>query len=184
MSENGFFSGNPKTEWLPDTDGPDREMKLLEDFKYTDPSGREWLAPQESVVNGASIPRPLWATVGSPYTDDYRKASIVHDVACGDPAILRKEADKMFYSACLAGGCSKSQAALLYAGVRLGAWGGSVGSWLPFKRSALLYRLPEDRTEQEQELLDKYKEIAVDIEQLGDEPSFEEVDELIERKLK
>ena len=36
MYKHGFFSGNPKTEWLADTDGPDREMKLLEDFKYTD----------------------------------------------------------------------------------------------------------------------------------------------------
>ena len=184
MSEHGFFSGNPKTEWLPDTNGPDREMKLLEDFKYTDPNDREWLAPKGSVVNGASIPRPLWAIVGSPYTDDYRRASILHDVACKNSEVSRKEADKMFHSACLAGGCSKSQAALLYAGVRLGAWGESVGGLIPFKRSALLYRLPDDRTEQEQELFNKYKELAIEIKQLGGEPSFEEVDELIEQKLK
>jgi hypothetical protein len=30
------FSGNPKTEWLPDG----RKMKLLEEFTYTDPRNR------------------------------------------------------------------------------------------------------------------------------------------------
>ena len=106
------------------------------------------------------------------------------DFSGDDPNIPRKEADKMFYYACIAGGCSKSQAALLYAGVRLGDWAGSVMNWLPFKRTALLYRLPDERTSEERELLDKYKELATDIKQLGDEPSFEEVDEVIERKLK
>jgi len=117
----GKFSGNPKTEWLSNATSPDRDMKLLEDFSYTDPNGRIWPAPMGSVVNGASIPRPLWSLVGSPYTEDYRNASVVHDVACDDPAVDRAEADEMFYYACLAGGCNKGQARALYLGVRVGA---------------------------------------------------------------
>ncbi len=104
MSNHGAFSGNPKTEWLVDRSGADRNMRLLEDFLYTDPDGKKWPAPSGSIIDGASIPRPLWATVGSPYTDDYRRASVVHDVACDSPAIPRKDADVMFYHACLAGG--------------------------------------------------------------------------------
>ena len=119
---NGIFSGNPKTEWLTSAVSPDRDMKLLENFSYDDPSGRKWLAPANSVINGASIPVALWSTVGSPYTGDYRCASIVHDVACDDPTVIRKEADKMFYFACLAGGCSLGQARMLYVGVRIGSW--------------------------------------------------------------
>ena len=109
MPNYGTFSGNPKTEWLADTLGVDRDMQLLEDFAFTDPNGRVWPAPKGAVVNGASIPRPLWSAVGSPYTDDYRRASVVHDVACNTPSVPRKEADVMFFFACRAGGCSASQ---------------------------------------------------------------------------
>lgn len=118
----GTFSGNPKTEWLTSAAGPDRDMKLLEDFSYVDPSGRKWPAPKGSVINGASIPQALWSSIGSPYTGDYRCASIVHDVACDTPTVIRKEADTMFYNACITGGCSKGEAGILYIGVRVGSW--------------------------------------------------------------
>ena len=110
MSNHGSFSGNPKTEWLSDASNPDRDMSLLADFSFTDPDGKVWTAPKGSVVNGASIPQPLWSTVGSPYTDDYRRASVVHDVACNTPGVPRKTADVMFYHACLTGGCGALQA--------------------------------------------------------------------------
>ncbi len=122
------FSGNPATEWLTEA-GPDRRMKLLADFWYDDPDGRRWLAPRDATVDGASIPAPLWSIVGSPYTGDYRRASIVHDLACDDPAVDRREADRMFYRACLAGGCPVDEAQLLYAGVRIGAWLPRVRLW-------------------------------------------------------
>ncbi|UUZ48363.1 DUF1353 domain-containing protein [Massilia sp. B-10] len=98
---NGVFSGNPKTEWLSDQGG-DRDMRMLEAFWYIDPNGRRWDAPAGTVVNGASIPRTLWSTVGSPYTGDYRRAALVHDAAVGSSGVLRADADTMFYFACLA----------------------------------------------------------------------------------
>jgi hypothetical protein len=115
------FSGNPRTEWLVDA-GPDREMRLLEPFSFVDPAGRLWEVPAGMEVNGASIPRTLWSSVGSPYTGDYRRAAILHDAAIRDPLVVRAEADAMFYQACLAAGCTPSQAKLLYAGVCLGSW--------------------------------------------------------------
>lgn len=118
---NGAFSGNPKTEWLTEA-GADRNMRLLDDFWYDDPNGRRWEAPAGSIVNGASIPEALWSSVGSPYTGDYRRASVVHDVACDTPGIVREDADDMFYWACRTGGCSAAQAKVLYLGVRLGSW--------------------------------------------------------------
>jgi hypothetical protein len=118
---NGTFSGNPLTEWLTDrTD--DRNMRLLAPFWYIDPQGRRWEAPAGSIIDGATIPRTLWSSVGSPFTGSYRRASIIHDVAVLTPSILRGDADTMFYSACLSGGCTLFQGKLLYAGVRLGAW--------------------------------------------------------------
>ncbi|MBI2502939.1 MAG: DUF1353 domain-containing protein [Candidatus Latescibacteria bacterium] len=185
MASPGHFSGNPKTEWLSDPGKPDREMRLLEDLSFTDLDGRVWRAPKGSVINGASIPRPLWASTGSPYTDDYRNASVVHDVAYDDPNIPRKDADKMFFYACIAGGCSILQAAKLYAGVRLGDWLSKVKKRLPFSRSMLLYRLPGQQDAQEAELRAKYTLIATEIDdRLNEESSFEAVDALVESRLK
>ena len=117
----GSFSGNPKTEWVCEQ-GEDRNMCLLETFWYVDPQGRRWEAPKGATTNGASIPRTLWSSIGSPYTGNYRRASIVHDIAIRSQCILRADADTMFYFACLAGGCMLMEAKLLYAGVRVGTW--------------------------------------------------------------
>ena len=124
MSNLNFIPPEPTTKWLNVPDKNDRDMELLAEFTFTDSKGVRWVAPKGSKINGASIPSSLWSTVGSPYTGGYRRASIVHDVACvnanndGD----RKKADLMFFDACIAGGCSKFQANTLFMGVRVGAW--------------------------------------------------------------
>jgi hypothetical protein len=125
------FSGEPSLQWLTEP-VDDRRMLLLDDFWFDD-GQRRWEAEgKTTTVDGASIPRALWTLVGSPYTGDYRRASIVHDVACveaGGSATKRRQADRMFYKACRAGGCSPSRAALLYLGVRIGAYAGLVPAW-------------------------------------------------------
>ncbi|MCP9842014.1 DUF1353 domain-containing protein [Synechococcus sp. J7-Johnson] len=129
--EHGFFSGEPSTRWMTEI-GSDRKMQLLEDFAFTDPDGFAWEVPSGYEVDGASIPKALWSLVGSPYTGDYRRASIVHDKACNDAVgdiALRRAADRMFYHACRAGGCTPEEANTLYLGVRIGALGGVVPLW-------------------------------------------------------
>ena len=184
MSNHGTFSGNPKTEWLVDQNGADRNMCLLEEFWFIDPDGRKWLASKGSVVNGASIPRPLWATVGSPYTDDYRRASVVHDVACNDPAIPRKDADVMFFHACLAGGCSFFQAKLLYAGVRIGAWTSSSLAPTALSKEKLLFKIPFKMSADEQFVHGKFHELASEMQLLKDDASIAELDAVIDKHLK
>jgi hypothetical protein len=184
---HGKFSGNPKTEWLVDHNGKDRNMKLLEDFFYTDPQGKVWNAPAESEINGASIPRALWSTVGSPYTDDYRRASIVHDVACdaATSAQDRKKADVMFYHACLAGGCDSLQAAVLYAGVRIGAW---AAQNLPQRAvtgdSTQLLKMVTKMPIDDHFIQEKLKNITNDIKELSDSASLSEIDALIENHIR
>ena len=180
MSPNyGSFSGNPKTEWLSDPGLPDRDMKLLEDFSYTDPAGKTWPAPQGSIVNGASIPRPLWSTVGSPYTDDYRSASVVHDIAVEDTAVNRKEADKMFYYACLAGGCSLKQASLLYAGVRIGSWA-SDKRWLRlFTKEKMLFRLPGQKMNEEAEMLELFDKLHRAVAPAAETMTFDQLEKMV-----
>ena len=158
---HGQFSGNPSTEWMEDA-GPDRNMRLLADFFFVDPDGRKWVASKDSVVNGASIPEALWSSVGSPYTGNYRRASIVHDVACDTATVSRAEADKMFYFACLAGGCSMLQAKLLYAGVRIGAWTSSLlpEGYVPEVGALPEPKLPSQHTMNELVVRAKYTLIA------------------------
>ncbi|MDL2357639.1 MAG: DUF1353 domain-containing protein [Pseudomonadota bacterium] len=179
---NGSFSGNPKTEWMCD-DGEDRNMRLLEPFWYTDPQGRRWDAPAGSVTNGASIPRTLWSSVGSPFTGNYRRASIIHDIAIRNRAIVRGDADTMFYFACLAGGCMLVEGKLLYAGVRVGSWA-SLGSDYAGSLLSLLPaapRLPGQQSPAELAMRAKYTLLASELNVTADD--FPTIRATVERHL-
>ncbi len=180
----GSFSGNPKTEWLVEARSDDRKMRLLEDFSYVDPNGRIWMAPKDSVVDGASIPRALWTSIGSPYTSDYRRASVVHDVACATSGVPRKDADEMFYFACLAGGCTEMEARLLYAGVRIGAWTlAALPPRTPDQELSMYRARIGDPLAEERLLRDKLQEIADDMRSLPEGASMQELDQVIGQHL-
>ena len=179
---NGLFSGNPKTEWLSDK-GDDRDMRVMEAFWYIDPDGRRWDVAAGTIINGASIPRTLWSSVGSPYTGDYRRAALVHDAAVGREGVLRQEADTMFHFACLSGGCSMLQAKLLYAGVRLGTWANS-NHLLAMDAVVLApgaVRLPGQQTPRELELRARYTMIANELMATSDH--FGDIQQVVDRHL-
>lgn len=178
----GTFSGNPRTEWLSGK-GDDRDMRLIDPFWYTDPQGRRWDAPSGTVINGASIPRTLWTSVGSPYTGDYRRAAVVHDAAVGSAGVPRAEADTMFYFACLCGGCSALQAKLLYAGVRLGAWAEAnhIFSMDAVAMAPDATRLPGQQSPRELELRARYTLIAHQLMATGD--NFADIERVVDRNL-
>lgn len=115
----GKFEGNVVTEWL-DPEGDNRRMRLLSDFAYLAPDGERWSAPSGWVVDGASIPRVLWSTVGSPYEGGYRRASVIHDVACDLKARPWRAVHRAFYNAMRADGVGLFQAKLMYAAVFAG----------------------------------------------------------------
>ena len=177
----GSFSANPKTEWLTEP-GEDRNMMILEDFWYIDPKGRHWLAPRNSIINGASIPSALWSSVGSPYTDDYRRAAIVHDVACQDLKIIRAEADEMFYFSCLAGGCSLIKSKILYAGVRIGAAVGSKPMLLIGDLTLKNYKLPGEHSKND--LLVRAKFTILEEKLTSSSDNFVEIKEIVDNELK
>lgn len=177
----GTFSGTPRTEWLNVPADDARDMKLLEDFSYTDASGKQWDAPAGSIINGASIPASLWATVGSPFTGSYRNGSIIHDVACvrAHSKAERKAADLMFYEACLAGGCARDQANDLYIGVRIGAW------WSPpapqLESVPLANRAPE-RTSAD--AVKAFREVRKKLGDRKDVAKPAEIEKLVEEEVK
>src|SRR4051794_8736903 len=185
-NEFGRFSGDPRTRWIASANAPDRTMELLEDFSYSDPKGREWLAPADSIVDGASIPEALWTLVGSPYTGDYRNASILHDVAtaAADTPAKRKAADRMYYYACRCGGCTKRQAVVQYLGVRIGAWFPSVDRWQPLTRRASTKSGVFLQDAAAASLIGTFYEISADIEPDLDSLSIEEVEAIADRHLR
>jgi hypothetical protein len=109
----GRFVGSVQTEWVE----ADRRMRLLEDFSYVDAKGAVWKAPKGSLIDGASIPRVLWTAVGSPFTGEYRAASVVHDVACDERTRSWQNVHRMFYEASRAGGVGEQKAKIMFAAV-------------------------------------------------------------------
>ena len=106
----GRFKGDVIALWLPDG----RNMQLTQRFAFIDPRGKEWVAPNGSVVNGASIPGSLWSVVGGPYEGQYRHASVIHDVACEEMTSKWDDVHNMFYEACRCGGVSEAKAKTMY----------------------------------------------------------------------
>ncbi len=113
------FEGNVDARWLVE-DGEDRRMQLLADFAFFDSTDFKWKAEAGDKVDGASIPEAIWSEiVGTPFIGDYRRASVVHDVACEKHIKTSKDAHRMFYEAMLADGTSPARALLFYTAVRL-----------------------------------------------------------------
>jgi hypothetical protein len=118
MSNFGHFEGEVITKWLKDDDGKDRTMELMEDFSYIDPSGKQWLAAQGRTVDGASIPAAFWSgTLGSPFVGDYRRATVLHDIACQDQTEPHREVHRMFYDAMRCDGVALLKAMTMFKAV-------------------------------------------------------------------
>ena len=115
----GTFTGRVAVEWLTGQI-PERDMRLMEAFTFTDPKGKKWHVPAGTVINGASIPQAFWSLVGSPYTGNYRRASVVHDHFCDTKTERWQDVHRMFYFAMVAGGVSELEAKVLYGFVYAG----------------------------------------------------------------
>ena len=110
----GRFEGEVETAWV---GNDDRRMRLLRAFTYIDPQGKRWTAPRGSLIDGASIPRPLWTIVGSPFTGLYRDASVIHDYYCDRMSEDWRAVHRMFYNAMRARGVGEVQAKIMFAAV-------------------------------------------------------------------
>ena len=115
----GGIAGDPVLRFL----SQGRNMQVVcYDCYYRDPDGRVWLAQVGDIVDGASIPKALWTVYGGPFEGIYRTPSVFHDRACSyyETIAQRREADLMFYRACLCAGCTSEQANVLWLGVSMG----------------------------------------------------------------
>lgn len=97
-------------------------IRLTCPLQYQDSVGRTWTVPIGFVTDGASIPRELWSTVGSPFTGKYRRAAVVHDYLYKLQPLPRAKCDLVLLEAMMKDGTEKILAKTIYDGVRLGGW--------------------------------------------------------------
>ncbi|MCP3684320.1 MAG: DUF1353 domain-containing protein [bacterium] len=111
-----YFSNTVKVEWVKNEP---RRMRLLEDVSFIDAKGKEWLAPEGSLIDGASIPKICYSIIGPPFIGFYRRASVIHDVYCESKIESHEAVHKMFYEALKHEGVSSRKAWAMYTAVKL-----------------------------------------------------------------
>ena len=111
----GRFRGVVQAEWLDDG----RRMRLVADFGFVQPDSTVWIAPKDSIIDGASIPRVFWSFIGGPFEGRYRNASVVHDVACVVKNRPWRQVHRMFYLATRTGGVGALNAKVMFGAVFL-----------------------------------------------------------------
>lgn len=106
----GSYKGDLVVKALPDG----RTLELVQDFEFVAPNNVKWVVPKRAKVDGASIPKPLWSTIGGPFSGKYRDASVVHDFYCDVRIRTSNKVHRVFYDAMLASGVEKSKADVMY----------------------------------------------------------------------
>jgi hypothetical protein len=109
-----------------------RLVRVLEDIRFVDSFGEEWLTPRGNVADGATIPFWLWPIIGGPYEGEHRDGALIHDggYACAlettfGAAIMstrRAATDRAFFEAMTVCGTPHWKRDLIYRGVRDGGW--------------------------------------------------------------
>lgn len=108
------------------TDTADADSyRLRRDYSVT-VDGVTYLAPEDMITDGASIPRFFWRLIGSPFTGRYRGPAVIHDAGyCGQlershgGPMTRAEVDSLFLRLMRSRGVARIKAWLIYRAVRL-----------------------------------------------------------------
>jgi hypothetical protein len=101
-----------------DTEGYYSLFRLSSEFGFEELGGRVWMVPNETCVNGASIPTAFWSVIGGPWSGPYRRASVVHDHFVRTKERTWQETHRVFYDAMLTSDVPKSKAKIMYFAVR------------------------------------------------------------------
>jgi hypothetical protein len=97
-----------------------RNMKLQQEFSYTDWENQTLSAPVGFVSDGATIPRAAWSIVGGPWDGKYRAAAVVHDVGCDTHKYTWQDTARLFYEAMIDSDVPQPQALTMYYAVYVG----------------------------------------------------------------
>ena len=111
----GKFVGNAtvQVEWLVANPRP---MVLTRRLEYVDCDGTHWVADAGRIINGASVPW-FFRRVFPAYIGPYRRASVLHDVACEDRNQPSWKVHHMFWEVMRYDGTGPVKAWLMWAAV-------------------------------------------------------------------
>lgn len=101
---------------------------IAEPLEFVDGIGRKWVAPTQTLTDGASIPAIFIPIVGNPRSPEFVNAAAVHDAYCGigneDGAVYRsapwQDVHRVFYDSLIVGGVPPVKAKLMFTAVWLG----------------------------------------------------------------
>jgi len=113
VATNVGFKGSVVAEWLNDS----RAMRLTQPLTFISADGNQWHVPGGAVVDGASIPQVFWTIIGSPFSGNYRRASVIHDYFCQKRNAPWRNVHSVFHEAMLASGVNRQKAWVMYKAV-------------------------------------------------------------------
>lgn len=125
LIENGFSHSIPVTAPIGKNGKGIDELILLEDFSFW--SGRTnkiYTAKAGFIFDGASIPKFFWRIIGHPFSSDYIRSALIHDILYMSETGDRKLADQIFKDMLKVDYVASWKIYPMYSAVRVG--GGSV----------------------------------------------------------
>ena len=107
---------------------PQAFFELRDELSFHDSRGRKWVAPPETLTDGASIPKVFIPMIGERRSSSFINAAAMHDAYCGfgndhlDQYKSRNWEDvhRMFYDALIVNGTPRLKAKIMFAAVYLG----------------------------------------------------------------
>ena len=96
--------------------------QLTKPLIYETLLGNTVTVPEGFISDGASIPRFFWGLIGSPWSEKYGRAAVLHDFLCLQPNYPRKQADMIFLEAMQELGVSWWLRNLMYWAVRVASY--------------------------------------------------------------
>ena len=102
--------------------------RLAKPLEFVDGTGTDWVAPETTLTDGASIPQLFVPLIGFPREPVFANAAALHDAYCGigneDGAVYHaktwQEVHRLFYDALVASGTSPLKSKIMFAAVWLG----------------------------------------------------------------
>ena len=112
-AQEARFDGRMIVEWV-DENPFIASMRLVEDFSFTQASGKRWPVPAGSIVDGRSM-SPLFVRLsGHPFEGGFRRTAVVYDHAAKQQSEPWREAQIMFYEGSVTEGILPIEAKVMY----------------------------------------------------------------------
>ncbi|MEC3861541.1 DUF1353 domain-containing protein [Mesobacterium sp. TK19101] len=107
---------------------PYKFFRTANSLDFIDGQGRRWIAPNQTLTDGASIPKIFINIIGDPTSPEFVNAAAVHDAYCGignenGPNFHNakwEDVHRMFYEALIVSGTPRVRASIMFTAVYLG----------------------------------------------------------------